>query len=69
LRQALRQGVAEDFTDYEARRAGYDELRPQERTTQVIAGDRHRLKVSRVKDVAAARLTGGAVGRRIPGPA
>ena len=58
LRQALRECVDQAFTDYEARRAGDNELRPQERSTQVIAGDRHRLKVLRAKGVAAARREG-----------
>jgi hypothetical protein len=49
LRRALRECVDQAFTDYEARRAGDNELRPQERSTQVIAGDRHKLKVFRAK--------------------
>jgi catechol 2,3-dioxygenase-like lactoylglutathione lyase family enzyme len=34
------------LTDDQARRAGNNQLRPQERGTQVIAGDRHSLKGS-----------------------
>jgi hypothetical protein len=58
LRQAPGECADQNFTDYEARRAGDNELRPQERSTQVIAADRHRLKVFRAKGVAAARREG-----------
>jgi hypothetical protein len=58
LRHALRECVDQALTDYEARRAGDNELRPQERSTHVIASDRHTLKVFRAKSVAAARHEG-----------
>jgi hypothetical protein len=58
LRHALRECVDQAFTDHEARSAGDNELRPQEQSTQVIAADRHRLKVFRAKGVAAARREG-----------
>jgi hypothetical protein len=49
LRQSLRERVDQAVTDYEARRGRDNELRPQQRSTQVIAGDRHRLKVFRAE--------------------
>jgi hypothetical protein len=58
VRHALRECVDQAFTDYEARRARDNELRPQERSTQVISGDRHMLKVFRAKGVAAPRREG-----------
>src|ERR1700733_4222862 len=55
LRQTLGECRDQAFADYEARKSGYDQLRPQERSTQVIARDRHRVKVFRAKGLAAAR--------------
>lgn len=47
--EALRERVDQAFTDDEARRAGDNELRPQERSTQLIGRDRHSVKLLRVR--------------------